>query len=42
NNERLHQLVNLVVLTSRFEATRGLFRDGPRQFEQLSDDEDDT
>ncbi|GBM20671.1 hypothetical protein AVEN_230251-1 [Araneus ventricosus] len=27
---------------SRFEATRGLFRDGPRNFEPRSDDEDDT
>ncbi|GBN15391.1 hypothetical protein AVEN_233920-1 [Araneus ventricosus] len=26
----------------RFEATRGLFRDGPRNFEPRSDDEDDT
>ncbi|GBM54495.1 hypothetical protein AVEN_189529-1 [Araneus ventricosus] len=31
-----------VRLTSRFEATRGLFRDGPRNFEPRSDDEDDT
>ncbi|GBN92175.1 hypothetical protein AVEN_261977-1 [Araneus ventricosus] len=30
------------ILTSRFEATRGLFWDGPRNFEPLSDDEDDT
>ncbi|GBM16885.1 hypothetical protein AVEN_186423-1 [Araneus ventricosus] len=27
---------------SRFEATRGLFRDGPRNFDPRSDDEDDT
>ncbi|GBN70773.1 hypothetical protein AVEN_84384-1 [Araneus ventricosus] len=32
----------LVILTSRFEATRGLFWDGPRNFEPRSDDEDDT
>ncbi|GBM70670.1 hypothetical protein AVEN_187338-1 [Araneus ventricosus] len=30
----------MVRLTSRFEATRGLFRDGPRNFEPRSDDED--
>ncbi|GBM13362.1 hypothetical protein AVEN_81768-1, partial [Araneus ventricosus] len=30
-----------VILTSRSEATRGLFRDGPRNFEPRSDDEDD-
>ncbi|GBM46985.1 hypothetical protein AVEN_217287-1 [Araneus ventricosus] len=29
-------------LTSRCEATRGLFWDGPRNFEPPSDDEDDT
>ncbi|GBL89504.1 hypothetical protein AVEN_105750-1, partial [Araneus ventricosus] len=29
---------NLISLTSRFEATRGLFCDGPRNFEPLSDD----
>ncbi|GBN61340.1 hypothetical protein AVEN_265253-1, partial [Araneus ventricosus] len=33
---------SLVILTSRFEATRGLFWDGPRNFEPRSDDEDDT
>ncbi|GBN00848.1 hypothetical protein AVEN_89216-1 [Araneus ventricosus] len=33
---------SLVTLTSRFEVTRGLFWDGPRNFELLSDDEDDT
>ncbi|GBM08625.1 hypothetical protein AVEN_52462-1 [Araneus ventricosus] len=27
---------------SRFEATQGLFWDGPRNFEPLSDDEHDT
>ncbi|GBL83740.1 hypothetical protein AVEN_132648-1 [Araneus ventricosus] len=27
---------------SRFEATRGLFRDGPSNFEPRTDDEDDT
>ncbi|GBL85747.1 hypothetical protein AVEN_193192-1 [Araneus ventricosus] len=32
----------LVILTSRFEATRGLFCDGPRNFEPWSDNEDDT
>ncbi|GBL90648.1 hypothetical protein AVEN_219316-1 [Araneus ventricosus] len=31
-----------IILTSRFEATRRLFRDGPRNFEPLSDDEDDA
>ncbi|GBN73153.1 hypothetical protein AVEN_64452-1 [Araneus ventricosus] len=34
--------IGLVILTSRFEATRGLFRDGPSNFEPRSDDEDDT
>ncbi|GBM32407.1 hypothetical protein AVEN_239797-1 [Araneus ventricosus] len=34
--------ISLVILTSRFEATRGLFWDGPRNFEPRSDDEDDT
>ncbi|GBO01579.1 hypothetical protein AVEN_35903-1 [Araneus ventricosus] len=34
--------VGLVTLTSRFEATRGLFWDGPRQFGPRSNDEDDT
>ncbi|GBN70497.1 hypothetical protein AVEN_256454-1 [Araneus ventricosus] len=33
---------NLVILTSRFEATRGLFGDGPRNFEPRSHDEDRT
>ncbi|GBM59054.1 hypothetical protein AVEN_7430-1 [Araneus ventricosus] len=32
----------LVIVTSRFEATQGLFWDGPRNFEPWSDDEDDT
>ncbi|GBL86707.1 hypothetical protein AVEN_170757-1, partial [Araneus ventricosus] len=32
----------LVILTSRFEATRGLLWDGPPNFEQRSDDENDT
>ncbi|GBN59886.1 hypothetical protein AVEN_180490-1 [Araneus ventricosus] len=31
----------LVILTSRFEATRGLFWNGPRNFEPRSHDEDD-
>ncbi|GBL82895.1 hypothetical protein AVEN_106409-1 [Araneus ventricosus] len=31
-----------VILISHFEATRGLFWDGPRNFELWSDDEDDT
>ncbi|GBL86006.1 hypothetical protein AVEN_89066-1 [Araneus ventricosus] len=31
-----------VILISRFEATRGLFWDGPRNFEPQSDDENDT
>ncbi|GBL74589.1 hypothetical protein AVEN_235500-1 [Araneus ventricosus] len=30
------------MLTSRFEATRELFWDGPRNFESRSDDENDT
>ncbi|GBM18164.1 hypothetical protein AVEN_151707-1 [Araneus ventricosus] len=30
------------MLTSRFEATRGLFWDGSRHFEPWSDDEGDT
>ncbi|GBN87281.1 hypothetical protein AVEN_16232-1, partial [Araneus ventricosus] len=33
---------SLVILTSRFEETRGLFWDGPRNFEPRSDDEIDT
>ncbi|GBM82761.1 hypothetical protein AVEN_272318-1 [Araneus ventricosus] len=33
---------SLVILTSRFESTRGLFWDGPRNFHPRSDDEDDT
>ncbi|GBM99918.1 hypothetical protein AVEN_248275-1 [Araneus ventricosus] len=37
-----HKRCRLVILTSRFEATRGLFWDGPRNFEPRSDDEDDT
>ncbi|GBN67471.1 hypothetical protein AVEN_15913-1 [Araneus ventricosus] len=32
----------LVILTSRFEATRGLFREGSRNFDLRSDDKDDT
>ncbi|GBN55151.1 hypothetical protein AVEN_213934-1 [Araneus ventricosus] len=32
----------LVILTSRFEATRGLLWDGPRNFEPRSNDEEDT
>ncbi|GBL92602.1 hypothetical protein AVEN_123779-1 [Araneus ventricosus] len=36
------RMFSLVILTSRFEATRGLFWDGPRNFEPRSDDEDDT
>ncbi|GBN50861.1 hypothetical protein AVEN_64312-1 [Araneus ventricosus] len=35
-------LVSLVILTSRFEAARGLFWDGPRNFETRSDDDEDT
>ncbi|GBM03123.1 hypothetical protein AVEN_200815-1 [Araneus ventricosus] len=30
------------ILTSRFEATRGLYWDGPRNFEPRSHDEDDA
>ncbi|GBO46323.1 hypothetical protein AVEN_163349-1 [Araneus ventricosus] len=33
---------SLVRLTSRFEAPRGLFWDGPRNFGPRSDDEDDA
>ncbi|GBN83449.1 hypothetical protein AVEN_92868-1 [Araneus ventricosus] len=36
------QKFSLVILTSRFEATRGLFWDGPRNFEPRSDDESDA
>ncbi|GBN18429.1 hypothetical protein AVEN_82145-1 [Araneus ventricosus] len=32
---------SFIILTSRFEATRGLFVDGPCHFEPSSDDEDD-
>ncbi|GBL79901.1 hypothetical protein AVEN_28953-1 [Araneus ventricosus] len=39
---KLPGLVSLVILTSRFEATRGVFWDGPRKFEPRLDDEDDT
>ncbi|GBM68896.1 hypothetical protein AVEN_117467-1 [Araneus ventricosus] len=38
----LAQWFGLVILTSRFEATQGLFVDGPRNFETRSDDEDDA
>ncbi|GBL64963.1 hypothetical protein AVEN_171693-1, partial [Araneus ventricosus] len=31
--------VSLVILMSRFEVTRGLFWDGPRNFESWSDEE---
>ncbi|GBO45060.1 hypothetical protein AVEN_40521-1, partial [Araneus ventricosus] len=34
--------ISLVILTSRSEATPGLFGDGPRNFEPRSDDKDDT
>ncbi|GBM04747.1 hypothetical protein AVEN_20192-1 [Araneus ventricosus] len=33
---------SLVILTSRFEATRGLFWERHRHFEPRSDDEDDS
>ncbi|GBM12348.1 hypothetical protein AVEN_51088-1, partial [Araneus ventricosus] len=33
---------SLDILTSRFQATRGLSWDGPRNFGPRSDDEDDT
>ncbi|GBL80745.1 hypothetical protein AVEN_165120-1, partial [Araneus ventricosus] len=33
---------SLVIFKSRFEAIRGLFWDGPRNFEPRSDDEGDT
>ncbi|GBN43073.1 hypothetical protein AVEN_201041-1 [Araneus ventricosus] len=33
---------SLVILTSRFEAARGLFWDGPCNFESWSEDEGDT
>ncbi|GBN07629.1 hypothetical protein AVEN_115647-1 [Araneus ventricosus] len=36
------QWFSLVILRSRFETTRGLFWDGPRNFETQSDDKDDT
>ncbi|GBO24501.1 hypothetical protein AVEN_145064-1 [Araneus ventricosus] len=35
-------MFGLIILTAHFEATRGLFWDGPRNFEPRSDDEDDT
>ncbi|GBL95716.1 hypothetical protein AVEN_668-1 [Araneus ventricosus] len=35
-------VVGLVIFTSRFESTRGLFWNGPRNLEPRSDDEDDT
>ncbi|GBM56392.1 hypothetical protein AVEN_132864-1 [Araneus ventricosus] len=35
-------LIVLVLLTFRFDATRGLFWNRPRNFEPRSDDEDDT
>ncbi|GBL92757.1 hypothetical protein AVEN_213694-1 [Araneus ventricosus] len=38
----MFQGLGLVILTIRFAATRGLFWDGPRNFEPRSDDEDDT
>ncbi|GBN09649.1 hypothetical protein AVEN_225543-1 [Araneus ventricosus] len=38
--ERVHFL--LVISTSRFEATRWLFWDGPHSFEPQSESEDDT
>ncbi|GBM45108.1 hypothetical protein AVEN_251836-1 [Araneus ventricosus] len=34
-------IFSLIILASRFEATRGLFWDGPRNFEPRSDEEDD-
>ncbi|GBN11089.1 hypothetical protein AVEN_2002-1 [Araneus ventricosus] len=34
--------ISLVILMPRFEATRGLFWDGPRNCEPWSDDLDDT
>ncbi|GBM92038.1 hypothetical protein AVEN_5499-1 [Araneus ventricosus] len=46
NKSKIHgeteQNRDLVTLTSRSEATRGLFWDGPHNFEPRSDDEDDT
>ncbi|GBL98205.1 hypothetical protein AVEN_268289-1 [Araneus ventricosus] len=41
-NKALLESDSLVILTSRFEATRGLSWDGPRNFEPRSDDEDDA
>ncbi|GBM39161.1 hypothetical protein AVEN_208340-1 [Araneus ventricosus] len=35
-------VMSLVILTSRFGVTRGLFWDGPRHLEPRSDDEDDV
>ncbi|GBN28695.1 hypothetical protein AVEN_162328-1 [Araneus ventricosus] len=35
-------LARLIILTSHFKATRGLFWDGPRNFEPCSDDDDET
>ncbi|GBM60450.1 hypothetical protein AVEN_117966-1 [Araneus ventricosus] len=45
NSERknsAHEPCSLVILTPRFEATRGLFWDGRRNFEPLSDGKDDA
>ncbi|GBM06485.1 hypothetical protein AVEN_58326-1 [Araneus ventricosus] len=44
NETKINSLCYLVAvrLTSRFETTRGLFRDLPRNFEPRSDGEDDT
>ncbi|GBO30438.1 hypothetical protein AVEN_74022-1 [Araneus ventricosus] len=41
-NRSVSETRSLVILTSRFEATRELFWDGPRNFEPRSDYEDDT
>ncbi|GBL91472.1 hypothetical protein AVEN_136953-1 [Araneus ventricosus] len=38
----MYRNLSLVIFTSRFEATRELFLDVPRNFEPRSDDEDDT
>ncbi|GBL53795.1 hypothetical protein AVEN_107399-1, partial [Araneus ventricosus] len=40
--KQIARVLGLVILTSCFEATRGLIGDGSRNFEQRSDGEDDT
>ncbi|GBM98815.1 hypothetical protein AVEN_46311-1 [Araneus ventricosus] len=39
---RFSSCFSLVILTSRVQVTRGLFCDGPRNFEPRTDDKDDS